>query len=146
MELDISTERGRLDIDFIHRYLTEESYWAQGIPRELVERALDNSICFGAYLGDVQVGLARVVTDRATFAYLADVFVAPPYQGRGYGKWLVQDVIQHPDLQLVRRVLLFTRDAHSLYARFGFEPVSNPERIMVLPVVTSYQDWTGSGA
>ncbi len=138
MDIDISTDPDRLDVDMIHRYLSEESYWAQGIPREIVVRSLMNALCFGAYLGDEQVGLARVVTDRATFAYLADVFVVTPYQGQGIGKQLVQAVVEHPDLQDVRRILLFTRDAHSLYAQYGFEAAPIPERIMIRPVLGSY--------
>jgi len=119
----------------IHRWLSEESYWAQGRPRELMQRSFDNSICFGAYLEDRQVGFARVVTDRTTFAWLADVFILDEYRGRGYGKALVAAVLAHPELQGLRRWLLATRDAHGLYAQSGFVPVP-PERFMELLDIT----------
>jgi N-acetylglutamate synthase-like GNAT family acetyltransferase len=138
VEVEISTDPSRLDVAVIHRYLSQESYWAQGIPRELVQRALDNSLCFGAYVGEEQVGLARVITDRATYAYVSDVFVLEPLQGQGVGKKLMQAVIDHPDLQVIRRIMLHTRDAHTLYAQFGFTAPPNPERIMVRPVVDGY--------
>jgi GNAT superfamily N-acetyltransferase len=138
MDLEISTDFERLDIELIHRYLSEESYWARGIPLDLVRRAVENSFCFGAYLGEQQVGLARVVTDRTTFAYLADVFVLESYRGRGYGKALVRAVLEHPDLQGLRNMILFTRDAHSLYAPFGFQTPDSPERIMVRRVTPGY--------
>lgn len=140
MTLEISTDNNRLDIDLIHRYLAEESYWAKDIPRMIVERALAYSLNFGAYLEGRQVGLARVITDRATFAYLADVFVLEAFRGRGYGKVLVKAVIEHPDLQGLRQMLLFTRDAHTLYAPFGFHTPDNPERIMIRRMVTSYSN------
>jgi len=123
MTIEISTDPDRLDLDVIHRWLSEESYWAQGRPRELMQRSFDNSICFGAYLGDRQVGFARVVTDRATFAWLADVFILDAYRGRGYGKTLVAAVLAHPELQGLRRWMLGTKDAHGLYAQNGFTPV-----------------------
>ncbi len=127
--LEISTEIGRLDVDVIHRFLSEESYWARGRAREVVQQCIDNSICFGAYVAGQQVGFARVVTDRATFAWLADVFILDDYRGRGYGKTLVAAVLAHPDLQGLRRWLLATKDAHGLYAQNGFTPVP-PERFM----------------
>jgi GNAT superfamily N-acetyltransferase len=141
-DIEISTDPARLDIDVIHRYLSEDSYWARGIPLALVKRAVENSLCFGAYLNRRQVGFARVITDRATFAYLADVFVLEPYRGRGYGKVLVQAIMEHPDLQGLRQMLLFTRDAHSLYAPFGFLIPDNPERIMIRRGVTGYSNQT----
>jgi GNAT superfamily N-acetyltransferase len=116
----VSTDPRRLDVDVIHGFLTR-SYWAEGIPRSLVERSMQNSLCFGVYDDDRQVGFARVVTDRATYAYVADVFVLEEYRGRGLSKWLLECVLAHPDLQGLRRWQLSTRDAHSLYARFGFE-------------------------
>ena len=131
MELDISTEPGRLDIDLIYRFLSDEAYWSLGESRAPVERALANSLCFGADLGKEQVGLARVVTDRATFAWVSDVFVVSEYRGRGYGKRLMQAVVDHPELIGLRRLLLATRDAHGLYAQFGFEPLPAPERFMM---------------
>ncbi len=129
MDIEISTDPDRLDIDRIHRWLSEESYWAQGVPLHIVQRAIDNSLCFGAYAAGRQIGFARVVTDRATFAWLADVFIFDGFRGQGYGKALVQAVIEHPELQGVRQILLATRDAHGLYAQYGFTPVP-PERFM----------------
>jgi GNAT superfamily N-acetyltransferase len=118
---EISTEQSRLDIDAMHAYLTR-SYWSRGIPRETVERAARHSLCFGVYerAGGKQVGLARVVTDHATFAYLCDVYVLEEYQGGGLGKRLLQAVMAHPAVTGARRVMLGTRDAHGLYARHGF--------------------------
>jgi GNAT superfamily N-acetyltransferase len=127
--LSISTDPRRLDVDAIHAYLTR-SYWAAGIPRHLVEKSLAASLCFGLFDAERQIGLARVVTDRATFAYLCDVYVLEEYRGRGLGKWLMQAVVAHPDLQGLRRFVLLTRDAHGLYAQFGFTPLTTPERYM----------------
>ena len=126
----ISTDRARLDIDTIHRFLTR-SYWAEGIPRETVARSIQNSLCFGVYSGAEQVGFARVISDFATFAYIADVFILEPYRERGLGKELIATVMAHPELQGLRRWSLGTRDAHGLYARFGFKPVENPSRTMM---------------
>lgn len=127
----ISTDRERLDHDVIHRYL-EESYWAKDIPREVVTRSIENSLCFGIYRGTEQIGFARVISDFATYAYLADVFVLEPYRGRGLAKWLMQCIVKHPQLQGLRRWMLATRDAHALYARFGFKPLARPDRFMEL--------------
>ena len=131
MTLEISTDKQRLDIDSIHRFLSESAYWAIGRPREVVQRAFDNSLCFGAYHDGRLVGFARVVTDYATFGWLADVFVVEAYRGQGVGKALVQAVHEHPDLRPLR-LLLATRDAHGLYAQYGFEPVA-PDRYMQRP-------------
>jgi GNAT superfamily N-acetyltransferase len=120
-EFTISTDRTKLDLEVVHGFLAN-SYWARGIPKRVLERAIENSICFGIYANDTQVGFARVVTDLATYGYLADVFVIEPYRGRGLSKWLVECVLAHPDLQGLRRLSLFTRDAASLYERFGFAP------------------------
>ncbi len=124
----ISTERALLDVSLIHTFLSEQSYWAPGIPREVVERSLANSLCFGLYHEDRQVGFARFVTDRATFAWLADVFVIDAHRGEGLGKWMIESLLTHPDLQGLRRMLLGTRDAHGLYAQFGFKPLGDPTR------------------
>ncbi len=126
----ISTDVKLLDIDVIYQYLSNDSYWAKGMPREKLEAAIRNSMCFGIYQQGKQAGFARVVTDKATFAYLCDVFILPVYQGQGLGKWLVQTVLSYADLQGLRRWALATADAHSLYAQFGFEPLSSPERWM----------------
>ena len=124
-DLEISTDPARLDIDEIHGLL-RESYWAKGRQRTVVERAIANSLCFGAYLDGRQVAFARVVTDRAVFAYLMDVFVLPEFRGRGISKALMRAVLNHPELQNLRVFLLATRDAHGLYEQFGFKPLSNP--------------------
>ena len=131
MTYDISTDPTRLDVALIHRWLSEQSYWAKGIPREIVERSIEGSLCFGIYhQTQGQVGFARVVSDKATFAYLADVFVLDAHRGQGLSKRLMQAVMDHPDLQGLRRWLLATWDAHGLYAQFGFVPLAKPERIM----------------
>jgi GNAT superfamily N-acetyltransferase len=126
----ISTEPSLLDLPLIHDYLANRSYWAEGRPLEVVRRSIDNSLCFGLYERGRQVGLARVVTDRATFAWLCDVFVLEAYRDRGLAKWLVECLMGHPPLQGLRRVLLGTRDAHGLYERFGFTPLAEPSRFM----------------
>ena len=136
--MTITTEKARLDVAMIHRYLSEESYWAKGIPRALVERSIANSFCFGAFDGEAQVGFARVVTDYATFGYLADVFVLPSHRGRGIASALMHAVREHPELQALRRWHLVTRDAHALYARFGFAPLDAPERHMAIAVPNAY--------
>ena len=121
----ISTARERLDVDFIHDYLSHQSYWAQGRSREVVEKSIQNSLCFGVFDGDRQVGFARVVTDYVTFAWVCDVFIAPSCQGKGLGKWLVACVVAYPDLQTMKNILLITRDAHELYRCYGgFEPIT----------------------
>ncbi|AKC85595.1 GNAT family N-acetyltransferase [Pseudoxanthomonas suwonensis] len=136
--LRISTDRGELDVDTIHRFLSEEAYWSPGIPRETVERAIAGSLCFGGYLdGAGQVAFARVITDCATFAYLADVFVLPEHRGHGHGRALVAAVVAHPDLQDLRRFMLATSDAHALYASFGFEP-AEPGKMMEIVLDDPY--------
>lgn len=125
----VSTDPARLNLDAIHHYLTN-SYWATGISRELVARSLDGSLAFGLYDADRQIGLARVITDRATFAYLCDVYVLEEYRGQQLGVWLMECVMAHPDLQGLRRFMLATRDAHALYAKFGFTPPARPQALM----------------
>jgi GNAT superfamily N-acetyltransferase len=128
----ISTDKAKLDVDAIHAYLSERSYWAEGRPREVMEKAIANSLCFGVYDGERQAGFARVVTDYATFAWLCDVFILEDYRGRGLGKWLVETVTTHPTLAKLRRILLATYDAHELYRRYGgFETLPGPEYWMV---------------
>lgn len=127
----ISTDPAQLDVAAIHRYLAEDSYWAKNIPLETVTRALANSLNFGLYAPDgQQAGFARVVTDRATFAWLCDVFVLPAYRGYGLSKWLMGVVWAHPELQGLRRQLLATLDAHTLYQQFGFQELAFPERYL----------------
>jgi GNAT superfamily N-acetyltransferase len=131
-EFLISTNRARVNLDVVHGFLTN-SYWAKGIPREVVARSIEHSLCFGIYEdAAAQVGFARVVSDFATVAYLGDVFVLESHRGRGLSKWLMQCIIEHPALQNLRRWILLTRDAHELYAKFGFTPVKAPERYMEL--------------
>lgn len=127
---EVSDEPGRIDAAVVHDFLAGQSYWAQHIPRATTERAIANSLCFGLYRGAEQVGFARVVTDRATFGYLCDVFVAPEHRGRGQGKWLVSCVLEHPDLQGLRRLCLMTRDAHGLYQPFGFRAMPDAARYL----------------
>ena len=128
----VSTDPTRLDLDRVHAFLTDESYWSRGIPRELVERAVAGSLVFGVYHGDEQVGFARVVTDRATFAWLCDVFVVGAHRGRAAGKQLIEAVVAHPDLRGLRRFLLATADAHGLYRQFGFRDLERPERFLAI--------------
>lgn len=142
---EISTDPGRLQLDAIHAYLTR-SYWSPGIPKDVVATAIANSLCFGLYLrdadgrgrGDAQVGFARVVTDRASFAYLADVYVLEEHRGQGLSKRLVEQVLAHPELQGMRRFLLATRDAHGLYAQFGFKAPAKPQNFMELRVAPEW--------
>ena len=126
----IGTDKSALDIDLIHGFLNAQSTWARGISRALVERAIDNSLCFGGYLGTVQIAFARVISDHATFANLVDVFVLPEHRGHGYSKRLMHAVLSHPSLQGLRRFTLATGDAHGLYAQFGFAAPGKPETLM----------------
>ena len=128
-EYTVSTDRSRIDVAAVHAFLTQ-TYWSPGIPEETVRRAIVGSICFGIYHGDAQVGFARVITDRATFAYLSDVYVIESHRGRGLSKWLMSVIMAHPDLQGLRRFSLSTRDARGLYEQFGFQPVANPQMQM----------------
>lgn len=135
---EITTDRARIDVDAVHRFLGEESYWAKGIPRAVVARSIEHSLCFAALDEGALAGFTRVITDRATFAYLADVFVVASHRGRGIGKELMQAVMSHPELQGIRRWHLVTRDAHALYARFGFVAIDAPERHMMIAVRDAY--------
>jgi len=129
----ISTDRARLNLDLIHQYLCNETYWASGRSREVVERSIQNSLPFGIYKEDEQVGFGRVVTDYATFAWIADVFVLPEHRGRGLSKWMMEIMLAHPDLQGFRRWVLSTKDAHGVYEKFGFIKLHRPERWMERP-------------
>jgi GNAT superfamily N-acetyltransferase len=131
-EYEVSTDKARLDVALIHRWLSESSYWAKGRGRDTVVRSIENSLCFGAYARDgSQAGFARVVTDLATFAWICDVFVVDAHRGRGVGKRLIEEVVAHPQLQGLRRLLLATADAHELYRRYGgFAPLRVPESWM----------------
>ncbi|HKN16277.1 MAG TPA: GNAT family N-acetyltransferase [Candidatus Sulfotelmatobacter sp.] len=130
-EFLISTARDRLSLDVVYGFLTN-CYWAKGIPRDVVARSIEHSLCFGVYQGDAQVGFGRVISDFATVAYLGDVFVLESHRGLGLSKWLMECIVQHPALANLRRWILLTRDAHGLYSRFGFTPVETPERYMEL--------------
>ena len=125
----ISDEPERLQLEVIVRYLAR-AYWSNQRPRDVIEKSLRHSLCFGVYENQTQIGFARVISDHATFAYLADVFILDSHQGHGLGKWLVQTILEHPNLQGLRRWMLATRDAHGLYAQFGFAALENPDRYM----------------
>jgi GNAT superfamily N-acetyltransferase len=131
----ISTDKSLLDISVIHHWLSTVSYWAKGRSLEIIQRSIDNSLCFGVYEEQRQVGFARVVTDYATFAWLCDVFVLEKYQGQGLGKWLIETITTEPRLQRLRIFLLATQDAHGLYRQYGnFEPLVFPDRWMMRPL------------
>ena len=128
--IQISTDKTRLDIDLIHQYLSKESYWAIGRDIEIVKRSIDNSLCFGLYIDDKQIGFARVVTDYAIFAWIMDVFILKDYRANGYGKKLMNAIMTHEKLQNLQRWGLGTEDAHGLYEQFGFKPLSKPQNMM----------------
>lgn len=138
----ISTDRSKLDHAAIHEFLAG-SYWAKGIPREIVDRSIEGSLCFGLYEDGRQIGFARVITDFATFAYLADVYVLESHRGRGLATWLMESILAHPDLAGLRRWMLVTRDAHPLYRKVGFRDLAHPERIMEMTFPGIYD--LGSG-
>ncbi|MBI1782098.1 MAG: GNAT family N-acetyltransferase [Sphingobacteriales bacterium] len=125
----ITTDTTFFNLEYIHHFLTH-SYWAEGIPIETVQRSIDNSLCFGVFHLGRQIGFARMITDKATFAYLADVFIDEAYRGKGLSKWLVEEILSHPELQGLRRMMLATRDAHGLYAQYGFVPLTFVDRWM----------------
>lgn len=135
---EIDDDRSRLDIDAIYDFLLNESYWARNRSREQTETAIDNSICFGVYDGGRQIGFARVVSDKATFAYLGDVYILDEYRGKGLSKWLMQVIVDHPELQCLRRWVLATKDAHGLYEKYGFHEFVHPERWMERPAPDAY--------
>jgi len=135
----ISTDKNKLNMSVIYHFIAN-SYWAKGIPKSVMQKAIDNSMCFGVYSAqNEQVGFARVVTDNATFAYLADVFIIPDLQGNGLSKLLVKTIVEHPDLQGLRRFLLATADAHGLYAQYGFKPIDNPAQLMQINPANVYE-------
>ncbi|MBX3297564.1 MAG: GNAT family N-acetyltransferase [Acidobacteria bacterium] len=138
LSLEISNDNSKLDIELIHSFLVEESYWARERTPEQTRTAIDNSMCFGVYDGERQVAFARVVSDKATFAYIGDVFVVEEYRGRGVSKLLMQHIVEHPELQGLRRWVLATRDAHGLYEQFEFAPLRHPERWMEKTAPNAY--------
>ena len=137
-EFTISTDRSRLDVDAIHRFLVEDSYWARERTLEQTKTAIENSICFGLYEGEKLIGFARVVSDKATFAYLGDVFILEKYRGRGLSKWLMEVIVGYSELQGLRRWVLATKDAHGLYSQFEFAPLRFPERWMEKTAPNAY--------
>jgi N-acetylglutamate synthase-like GNAT family acetyltransferase len=138
-EYSISTNKNKLQFDVIHGFLST-SYWSPNIPMEIVKRAAENSLTFGIYKDNVQVGYARIISDYATFAYLADVFVLESERGKSLSKWLMECILQIPNLQGLRRWMLATRDAHGLYAQFGFTPLENPQMMMQIARPNIYND------
>ena len=126
----ISTDKSKLNINYIHQFLSNESYWAAGIPYAIVEKSIENSLCFGIYDREKQIGFARIITDEATFGYLADVFIDSTYRGRGLSKWLMEVISNLPFRRILRNFMLGTKDAHKLYEQFGFTPLKAPERFM----------------
>ena len=134
----VSSDRNKLDVAAVHAFLSQ-SYWSSGIPLAVVERAVANSLCFGLFYQARQVGFARVVTDKATFAYLADVYVLDAHRGLGLSKWLMEVITEHQDLQGLRRFVLATADAHGLYRKFGFTPLTNPGTMMEILRSDVYQ-------
>jgi GNAT superfamily N-acetyltransferase len=137
-EFMISTDRNLLQINAIHKFLTEESYWAKERTREQTMTAIRNSLCFGVYRGENQIGFARVISDYATFAYLGDVYITEEFRGLGLSKWLMKTIINYPDLQNLRRWILATRDAHTLYEKFGFTELKHPTRWMEKAAPNAY--------
>ncbi|MBS1660553.1 MAG: GNAT family N-acetyltransferase [Bacteroidetes bacterium] len=138
-EYSISTDKERLDLSFVHGFLSKEAYWSLGIPFEVVEKSVRNSLCFGVYHGEGQVGFARIITDFATVAYLGDVFIVQEHRGKGLSKWLVEVIRTHPELQGLRRWVLLTQDAHGLYRQFGWKDIAHPERYMEIAVPDIYK-------
>jgi len=141
-EFEISTDKKRLDVAMIHRFLADESYWAKGVPLAVLKRAIKNSFCFGVYQGDRQVGFARVITDYATTAYVGDVFILEPFRGKGLGKRLIKTVVDHPKLDGLRLWFLGTKDAHGLYRKYGFKNVTESPIMERLMTILDPDVWT----
>jgi len=135
----VSSDPGKLDIEAIHAFLSKESYWAKGIPKEIMIRAIENSLCFGVYENSKQIGFARIITDHATYAYLCDVYILETHRGKGLAKWLMRMIMAYPSIQGLRRITLVTRDAHGLYGQFGFTALNRPEGYMELVRRDIYQ-------
>jgi GNAT superfamily N-acetyltransferase len=141
----ISTDKSKINIEVVHHYLCTESYWAKNIPLNIVQKSIEGAFCFGVYKKEsetafIQAGFARVITDKATFAYLADVFILEKYRGIGLSKWLMEEILGHPELQGLRGWMLGTKDAHGLYEQFGFKRLENSERIMRLSAFEAYPE------
>lgn len=135
-----SDDPQKLDQIRVHHYLSTQSYWAENVPLEVVKRSMDNSLCFGVYKDGVQIGFARWITDKATFAYLADVYIEEIYRGQGFAKKLMSLMLFHKDLQGLRRYMLATNDAHGLYSQFGFKAIEHPDRLMAIVIKDAYKD------
>jgi GNAT superfamily N-acetyltransferase len=144
-EYVFSTDRSRLDVSYVHDFLCHRSYWAAGIPRHIVEKSLKNSLAVGIYKTGQQVGFARVITDFATYAYLCDVFIDETHRGKGLSKKLMEFIFSFAELQGLRRMMLATKDAHALYAQFGFKALMNPDRFMELPRTGVYEKFKSPG-
>jgi GNAT superfamily N-acetyltransferase len=129
-EFTISTDKNKIDMVYVHEFLSN-SYWSPGVPMETVKRAMEVSLSFGVYHNDKQIGYARMITDKTNFAFMADVFIDEKFRGQGLGKWLIEAILTHPELQGLRSIMLATKDAHTLYEKFGFAKISNPNRFMV---------------
>ncbi|HVW63272.1 MAG TPA: GNAT family N-acetyltransferase [Puia sp.] len=142
----ITTDKTKMDIPYIHYYLSTESYWGKGIPLDIVRRSVENSLTFGVFYQDRQVGFARIVSDFATVAYLGDVFIAQDHRGKGLSKWLMEQVMAHPGLQGLRRWILLTRDAHELYKQYGWKSIASPDRWMEVHNPDVYQSSDRKGA
>ncbi len=138
----LTTDKNKIDVAYVHRFLST-SYWAQQIPLNVVERAIQGSLCFAVFHWERQIGFARVITDEATFAYLADVFIDGDYRGKGLSKWLVRTIVDYPTLQGLRRFMLATRDAHKLYEKFGFQPLTHADRWMQIHNPNVYKQTSG---
>ena len=136
--ITINTDKKQLDVNYIHAFLSNESYWSKHIPPDVVLRAIEGSICFGVYDGTQQIGFARIITDHATFAYLADVFIDAAYRGKGVSKQLMRYIMDHESLKGLRSIMLATLDAHGLYEQFGFKPLKEPGRYMSIKFFESY--------
>ncbi|RPD48163.1 GNAT family N-acetyltransferase [Paracnuella aquatica] len=144
-DFTITTSKDLIDVPYVHRFLSR-SYWAQEIPAEVVARSIEGSLCFSVFQQNNQVGFARVITDGATFAYLADVFIDEAFRGLGLSKWLMETIVAHPSLTGLRRFLLVTRDAHGLYEQFGFTPIAHPENFMSIHRPGLYSAGAGSNS
>ncbi|HEY1113690.1 MAG TPA: GNAT family N-acetyltransferase [Chitinophagaceae bacterium] len=141
----ITTDKGKINVPYTHAFLSQASYWAENIPLAVVQRSIEGSLCFVVLHHDEQVGFARVITDGATFAYLADVFIDPAHRGRGLSKRLMEAILAHPSLQGLRRFMLATRDAHGLYRQYGFTPLTAPDRWMQVHQPEVYKEQAASG-
>ena len=137
-EYEINSDKSLMDIDAIHSYLSR-SYWAKNVPKNIVDKAIQNSLCFGVFHNAAQVGFARLITDSATFAYLADVYILEEHRGRGLSKKLMEEIINHPELQGLRRMVLATADAHTLYEKFGFKSLASPQNLMEIWTPNAYE-------